>query len=88
MSEILDVDCSVGYISGVLKSAEERAAKVNATFVPCHGLTVAADEIFDGKRPHLVMVEPDSLFILELNCQDHRDALTWGVTFLSVSRTG
>jgi hypothetical protein len=88
LSEILDVDFSVGYISGVLKSAEENAAKVNATFVPCCGLTVAADEIFDGSRPHLVMVEPDSLLLVELSLKDHRDALTWGVTFLECAKNG
>jgi hypothetical protein len=88
MSEVLDVECSVGYISGVLQSAEERAAKANTTFVPKRRLTVAADEIFDGERPHLVMVEPQSLLIVELSCQDHRDALTWGVTLLECAKCG
>jgi hypothetical protein len=88
ISEMLSVDCSVGYISSVLQSAEERAAKVNATFVPCHPLTVAADEIFDGSSPHLVMVDPDSLLIVELSLKDHRDALTWGVTFLECAKQG
>ena len=32
---------------------------------------MAADESFDGSRPHLVMVEPQSLLIVELSCQDH-----------------
>jgi transposase-like protein len=49
---------------------------------------VAADEIFDGERPHLVMVEPQSLLIVELSCQDHRDALTWGVTLLECAKGG
>lgn len=88
LNELLDIDCSVGYISGVLKQVEERAAKVNANLAPCRGLTVAADEIFDGSRPHLVLVEPDSLLIVELSCQDHRDSLTWGVTFLECDKRG
>jgi hypothetical protein len=86
--ELLDIDCSVGYISGVLSQVEERAAQVNAGFVPCRGVTLAADEIFDGSRPHLVMVEPDSLLIVELSCQTHRDSLTWGVTFLECDKRG
>jgi len=88
MKEMLDVDCSVGYISGVLKSAEERAAKVNAAFIPCQGITLAADEIFDRHQPHLVLVEPQSLLIVELSRQDHRDSLTWGVTFLECAQRG
>jgi hypothetical protein len=58
--ELLDVDCSVGYISGVLQSAEEGAAKANTALVPIRGITIAADEINDSDSPHLVMVEPDS----------------------------
>ena len=82
ISELLDVSCSVGYISSVLQSVEERAAKANVNFIPREGVTLAADEIFDGGRPHLVLVEPQSMLIVELSRQEQRDALTWGVTFL------
>jgi hypothetical protein len=76
MKELLDVSCSVGYISTVLQSAEERAAKVNSAFIPGKGVTLAADEIFDGAAPHLVLVEPSSLLIVELSRQPKRDSLT------------
>jgi hypothetical protein len=88
LGELLDVNCSVGYISGVLKSAEERATKANAAFIPCQGVTLAADEIFDGREPHLVLVEPQSLLIVELSRQEQRDSLTWGVTFLECEKRG
>lgn len=65
LSELLSVSCSVGYISEVLKSAEERAEKANAALVPCREVTLAADEIFDRASPHLVLVEPSSLL-----CED------------------
>jgi hypothetical protein len=88
VSELLDVSCSVGYISSVLQAAEERAAKVNAAFIPGQGVTLAADEIFDGTKPHLVLVEPQSLLIVELSRQDYRDSLTWGLTFLECDQRG
>ena len=72
----------------MLQEAEERAAMANRTFIPGHGITVAADEIFDGNQPHFVMVEPGSLRMVELSRQDKRDALTWGVTILSCAQEG
>jgi len=88
MNELLDVSCSVGYISGVIQAAEEHATRANAAFIPCHRVTLAADEIFDGSQPHLVMVEPSSLLIMELSRQEKRDPITWGVTFLDCAKRG
>jgi len=88
LGELLDVSCSVGYISGVLQTAEAHAQKANVNVIPSAGITLAADEIFDGDSPHLVLVEPQSLLILELSRQAHRDSLTWGVTFLECAKRG
>jgi hypothetical protein len=56
LGELLDVSCSVGYISGVLQTAEAHAQKANVNFIPSAGITLAADEIFDGDSPHLVLL--------------------------------
>ena len=88
ISEVLSVECSVGYISGVLQTAERRACEVNAGIVPQQGITVVADEIFDKQGPHLVVVEPHSLLILELSRQENRDSLTWGITLLDCAKRG
>jgi len=88
VQELLDVSPSVGYISGVLQTAEACAQKANANFIPRVGITLAADEIFDGESPHLVLVDPQSLLIVELSRQDHRDSLTWGLTFLECAQQG
>ena len=88
LGELLDVSPSVGYISGVLQTAEACAQKANMNLIPSAGITLAADEIFDGESPHLVLVEPQSLLILELSRQAPKDSLTWGVTILSCAKRG
>jgi len=88
LGELFDVSPSVGYISGVLQTVEQRATQVNMNLIPKTEIALAADEIFDGDSPHLVLVEPHSLLIVELSRQDHRDSLTWGVTFLECAQKG
>ena len=73
----------MGYISGVLQRAEARAPKANANCIPCGGITLAADEINDYNSPHLVLVEPQSLLILELSRLLHQERL--GVIALAKS---
>jgi hypothetical protein len=47
-----------------------------------------ADEIFQGHKPCLTLVDGRSFLVLSLSAQEHRDKTTWGCLFLDVARQG
>lgn len=79
---------SVGYIQGVLAEAGERATVVNAQTVARQPVLAEADEIFQGRRPCLTVVDGDSFLLLNLTPTDARDETSWGVTFLELGAQG
>ena len=85
---ILGVGRSVGYISKTLTAAGEQATAYN------HGITVPlpilgeADEIFQGRKPCLTLVDGRSFLVLNLTPAESRDGTTWGLTFLDLVERG
>src|SRR5712691_2739960 len=86
LTEILGVERSVGWITGVLQEAAQRAQSLAA--VPAHPIAAVADEIFAGERPVVEVVDHHSGVILALAPVDTRDETTWGCTLLDVAARG
>ena len=85
---LFDVHCSTGYIS---QTAQELGAEAHAytrsLSLPLHALA-EADEIFQGRKPCLTLVDGRSFLVLSLSAQQHRDETTWGCVLLDVQQQG
>ena len=85
---LFGVQRSVGYIS---QSAQELGA---AALAYQQGLSLPilalaeADEIFQGRKPCLTLVDGRSFLVLSLSVQAHRDETTWGSILLDVQKQG
>lgn len=85
---LFGVQRSVGYIS---QSAQELGA---AALAYQQGLSLPilalaeADEIFQGRKPCLTLVDGRSFLVLSLSVQTHRDETTWGSVLLDVQKQG
>jgi len=77
---ILDTHRSIGFISETFQQNRQLAFPE-----PVLG---EADEIFQGRRPCLTVVDARSFAILQLSPQAERDAVTWGVSFLDLQEQG
>ena len=75
---------SVGYVSGLLRRAGQRAGEVleRIDHSPLGPVVQARDELFTGQDPTLLLVEPRSLVITGLYATADRDAETWGCALL------
>jgi hypothetical protein len=81
---ILGVSRSVGYVSGRLATAGEQATAHNLeTRIPLPILG-EADEIFQGRKPCLTVVDGRSFLVVNLTPAEARDGTTWGVTYLDL----
>ena len=85
---LFGIERSVGYIHGTLTEAGERAATLNEQTVTSKPILAEADEIFQGRRPCLTVVDGDSFLLVNLTPADGRDATHWGVTFLELEEKG
>lgn len=85
---LFGIERSVGYIHGTLAEAGERATALNEQMVACQPVLAEADEIFQGRRPCLTVVDGDSFLLLNLTPADGRDETSWGVTFLELEERG
>ena len=85
---LFGIERSVGYIHGILAEAGERASALNEQTVARQPVLAEADEIFQGRRPCLTVVDGDSFLLLNLTPTDARDETSWGVTFLELEAQG
>lgn len=85
---ILGVGRSVGYISQTLTKAGERATVYNLGITVPLPVLGEADEIFQGRKPCLTLVDGRSFLVLNLTPVASRDATTWGVTYLDLVERG
>lgn len=85
---LLGVERSVGYISQTLQAAGQKAATYNQAVVIPLPVLAEADEIFQGRRPCLTVVDGRSFLALNLSPAESRDATQWGVTFLDLAERG
>ena len=79
---------STGYISQTAKKIGTEALEYNQGLnLPILALA-EADEIFQGHKPCLTLVDGRSFLVLNLSAQDHRDGTTWGNVLLDVQKQG
>jgi hypothetical protein len=85
---LLGIQRSTGYIS---QTAQEIGASARAYQQSlCLPIPVLgeADEIFQGHKPCLTLVDGRSFLVLSLSAQEHRDKTTWGCLLLDVAKQG
>jgi hypothetical protein len=85
---ILGVSRSVGYISKTLATTGEQATAYNLKITVPLPILGEADEIFQGRKPCLTLVDGRSFLVLNLTPAESRDGTTWGVTYLDVMERG
>ncbi len=85
---ILGVARSVGYISETLTAAGEQATVYNLGITVPLPILGEADEIFQGRKPCLTLVDGRSFLVLNLTPAESRDGTTWGVTYLDLVERG
>jgi hypothetical protein len=85
---ILGVRRSVGYVSETLTAAGERATAYNLKITVPLPVLGEADEIFQGGKPCLTLVDGRSFLVLNLAPAESRDGTTWGVTYLDLVERG
>jgi hypothetical protein len=85
---ILGVARSVGYISETLTAAGEQATAYNLEITVPLPILGEADEIFQGRKPCLTLVDGRSFLVLNLTPTTSRDATTWGITYLGLVERG
>jgi hypothetical protein len=85
---ILGVTRSVGYISETLKAAGEQATSYNLGVTVPLPILGEADEIFQGRKPCLTLVDGRSFLVLNLTPVAARDKTTWGLTYLDLVERG
>ena len=85
---LFGVHRSVGTISQTAKELGQAAAEHHQG-LPLSLLALGeADEIFQGRRPCLTLVDGRSFLVLNLSAEEHRDATTWGSLLLDVQNQG
>jgi len=79
---------SVGHISQTLTAAGERATAQNDDVTIPLPILGEADEIFQGRKPCLTLVDGRSFLVVNLTPAESRDGTTWGVTYLDLVERG
>ena len=79
---------SIGFISESLQETGQRATAYQASLTLPLSVLGEADEIFQGRRPCLTVVDGHSFLVLHLAPAETRDATTWGLTFLELQEQG
>lgn len=85
---VLGVARSLGYISETLTAAGERATADNLRVPVPLPVLGEADEIFQGRKPCLTVVDGRSFLVLNLTPAESRDRTTWGLTYLNLVERG
>ncbi len=85
---ILGVTRSVGYVSETLAAAGERATTYNLGVTVPLPILGEADEIFQGRKPCLTLVDGRSFLVLNLTPAESRDGTTWGLVYLDLVERG
>jgi hypothetical protein len=85
---LFGVKRSVGYISQMLSAAGEQAEAYNLGIRVPLPILGEADEIFQGRKPCLTLVDGRSFLLVNLTPAECRDGTTWGVTYLNLVERG
>lgn len=75
---------STGFVSELLHRAGQQAGETlkKIDHTPLGAVVLARDELFTGRDPNLLLVEPHTLLITGLYAAADRDADTWGCALL------
>jgi len=75
---------STGFVSELLHRAGQQAGEIlkKIDHTPLGAVVLARDELFTGRDPNLLLVEPHTLVITGLYAAADRDADTWGCALL------
>lgn len=86
----LDVSRSNATVSHLLHEAGRRAGEIlsKVDHSPLGPVVLARDELFTGRNPNLLLVEPHSLVITGLYATQDRDAETWACALLLTQDRG
>lgn len=86
----LDVSRSNGLVSQLLHEAGRRAGEIleKVDLSPLGPVVLARDELFTGRNPNLLLVEPHSLVITGLYATQDREAETWACALLLTQARG
>jgi len=84
LQEAFDQGCSASAVSELLHTAGQRAGKILAQVdhTPLGPVVQVRDELFTGRAPNLLLVEPRSLVITGLYATADRDAESWACALL------
>lgn len=85
---LLDWPVSFGWVHSVVNDAIAKAKAVNDAQDLSRVGAVALDEIFQGRKPVLAVVDVRSTYCCLLGQEDHRDGDTWGVRLLELQDQG
>lgn len=85
---LFGVKRSVGYISQTLTAAGEQVEAHNLEITVPLPILGEADEIFQGRKPCLTLVDGRSFLVVNLTPAQSRDGTTWGVTYLNLVERG
>ncbi len=79
---------SLGFISQTLQASGQRAQAYQAQYIFPLPFLGEADEIFQGGRPWLTVVDGHAFLVLHLAPAQARDATTWGLVLLDLEERG
>jgi len=85
---LLGVERSVGFISETLNAVGQSAAAYNAQVCPSQPVQGEADEVFQGMKPCLTVVDGQSFMVLNLSAEADRCGSTWAKTFRRLAEQG
>jgi hypothetical protein len=85
---LFGVKRSIGYISQTLAEAGVQATTQNRSVDVPLPILGEADEIFQGRKPCLTIVDGRSFMVVNLTPATSRDSTTWGVTYLELAERG
>ncbi len=88
LRDLFDVKMSVGTVHNIVHSSVEKARSINEAQDLSSIREGTHDELFQAGKPVLVGADLRSTYCYLLACEDHRDAVTWGVHLLDLEKQG
>lgn len=88
LATLFGVKRSLGFLSQSAQRLGERAKTYQQGLHFALQALAEGDEIFQGHRPCLTVVEGRSFLVLHLAPAEHRDATSWGCALLEVQQQG
>lgn len=88
LRDLFHIKISVGTVHNIIHSSVEKARSINDAQDLSSIREGTHDELFQAGRPVLVGADLRSTYCYLLACEDHRDAVTWGIHLLDLEKQG